>query len=131
MKQSWEYGILEDAVNKGSSNISLKKIKGDDGVYPVFGAKGFVQNVSFYQQENEYFKRMRTISDQLLFELCQKLLQILNFSGFMLKHLLVGDHLQPRVDVLIREQDAYEVIQERRQHQRPSHTELREHTWSC
>ena len=79
------------------------------------------------QQENEYFKRMRNISDQLLFELCQKLLQILNFSGFMLKHLLVGKHLQPRVDVLIREQDAYEVIQERRQHQRPSHTELREH----
>ena len=54
MNQSWKYGILEDAVNKGSSNISLKKIKGDDGVYPVFGAKGFVQNVSFYQQENEY-----------------------------------------------------------------------------
>jgi type I restriction enzyme S subunit len=54
MKQGWEYGILEDAVNKGSSNISLKKIKGDDGDYPVFGAKGFVHNVSFYQQESEY-----------------------------------------------------------------------------
>jgi len=54
MKQGWEYGILEDAVNKGSSNISLKKIKGDEGDYPVFGAKGFVQNVSFYQQESEY-----------------------------------------------------------------------------
>ncbi|MBG29423.1 MAG: hypothetical protein CMI31_05410, partial [Opitutae bacterium] len=54
MKQGWEYGILEDAVNKGSSNLSLKKIKGDDGDYPVFGAKGFVQNVSFYHQESEY-----------------------------------------------------------------------------
>ncbi|MBC8192525.1 MAG: restriction endonuclease subunit S [FCB group bacterium] len=54
MKQGWEYGILEDAVNKGSSNISLNKIKGDDGDFPVFGAKGFVQNVSFFQQEAEY-----------------------------------------------------------------------------
>ena len=54
MKQGWEYGILEDAVNKGSSNISLNKIKDDDGDYPVFGAKGFAQNVSFYQQESEY-----------------------------------------------------------------------------
>ena len=54
MKQGWEYGFLEDAVNKASSNISLNKIKGDDGYYPVFGAKGFVKNVSFYQQESEY-----------------------------------------------------------------------------
>jgi|SaaInlStandDraft_4_1057021.scaffolds.fasta_scaffold09729_2 type I restriction enzyme, S subunit len=54
MKQDWEYGILDDAVNKGSSNISINKIKGDDGDYPVYGAKGFVQNVSFYQQEFEY-----------------------------------------------------------------------------
>jgi type I restriction enzyme, S subunit len=54
MKYNWKYGILEDAVNKGSSNISLNKIKDDDGDYPVFGAKGFAQNVSFYQQESEY-----------------------------------------------------------------------------
>ena len=54
MKYNWKYGILEDAVNKGSSSISLNKIKDDDGDYPVFGAKGFAQNVSFYQQESEY-----------------------------------------------------------------------------
>ncbi|MDP8203315.1 MAG: restriction endonuclease subunit S [Candidatus Tenebribacter mawsonii] len=54
MKKSWEYGILDDAVKKGSSNISLNKIKDDEGVYPVFGAKGFAKNVSFFQQEKEY-----------------------------------------------------------------------------
>ncbi|MBU0529126.1 restriction endonuclease subunit S [bacterium] len=54
MKDGWTYGILDDAVYKDSSNLSLTKIKGDDGEYPVFGAKGFVQNVSFYQQESEY-----------------------------------------------------------------------------
>ena len=54
MKSGWKFGILDDAVDKGSSNISLNKIKDDDGEFPVFGAKGFVQNVSFYQQENQY-----------------------------------------------------------------------------
>lgn len=54
MKKGWEHGILEDAVNKASSNISLNKIKNDDGSYPVFGAKGFAKNVSFYHQEKEY-----------------------------------------------------------------------------
>lgn len=54
MKKSWEYCQLEDAVKKGSSNISLNKIKNEDGKYPVFAAKGFVQNVSFYHQEEDY-----------------------------------------------------------------------------
>jgi type I restriction enzyme S subunit len=54
MKEGWEYGVLDDAVKKGSSNISLNKIKDDDGDYPVFGAKGFAKNVSFFQQEQEY-----------------------------------------------------------------------------
>ncbi len=54
MKKEWEYCQLEDAVKKGSSNISLNKIKNEDGKYPVFAAKGFVQNVSFYHQEEDY-----------------------------------------------------------------------------
>jgi type I restriction enzyme S subunit len=54
MRESWKYGILNDAVIKGSSNVSLNKILDDDGEYPVFGAKGFAKNVSFYQQEKEY-----------------------------------------------------------------------------
>jgi len=54
MKKGWEYGNLEVAVKKGSSNISLNKIKNDDGIYPVFGAKGFAKNTSFFQQEQEY-----------------------------------------------------------------------------
>jgi type I restriction enzyme S subunit len=54
VNKDWEYCQLNDAVTKGSSNISLNKIKGDDGDYPVFAAKGFVQNVSFYQQDEDY-----------------------------------------------------------------------------
>ncbi|WP_071565105.1 restriction endonuclease subunit S [Bathymodiolus thermophilus thioautotrophic gill symbiont] len=52
--KQWEYRTLEDAVQKGSSNISLNKIKNEVGKYPVFKAKGFAQNVSFFQQEKEY-----------------------------------------------------------------------------
>lgn len=54
MKKGWGYGVLEDAVKKGSSNISLNKIKDEEGDYPVFSAKGFAKNVSFFQQEKEY-----------------------------------------------------------------------------
>jgi type I restriction enzyme S subunit len=54
LPKGWVYCQLEDAVKKGSSNISLNKIKGKDGEYPVFAAKGFVQNVSFYHQEEDY-----------------------------------------------------------------------------
>lgn len=45
---------LKDAVTKGSSNISLNKIKDDKGTYPLFSAKGFYKNISFYHQEEEY-----------------------------------------------------------------------------
>ena len=54
MSNQWKYGVLDDAVNKGSSNISLNKIKDEVGDYPVYGAKGFAQNVSFYHQETDY-----------------------------------------------------------------------------
>lgn len=54
MNGNWEYCQLGDAVQKGSSNISINKIKNDDGDYPVFAAKGFVQNVSFYDQDVDY-----------------------------------------------------------------------------
>jgi len=54
MIKNWKYGILDDAVVKGSSNISLNNIQEDNGKYPVFGAKGFMKNVSFFQQEKEY-----------------------------------------------------------------------------
>jgi len=54
MKKNWEFGVLGDAVDKGSSNISLNKIQNDNGEFPVYGAKGFAKNISFYQQENKY-----------------------------------------------------------------------------
>ena len=54
LREGWEYKTLEDSVEKGSSNISLNKVKDEDGIYPLYGAKGFVQNISFFQQSKEY-----------------------------------------------------------------------------
>jgi type I restriction enzyme S subunit len=51
---SWTTQKLGDVVDKGSSNISINKIQDDDGEYPVFAAKGFVKNVSFYHQDKDY-----------------------------------------------------------------------------
>ena len=53
-KMNWEYITLDDVVDKGSSNISLNKIKEDEGDYPIYSAKGFYKNISFYHQEKEY-----------------------------------------------------------------------------
>lgn len=52
--KKWDYCILDDAVKKASSNISINKIKDDKEIYPLYGAKGLVQNISFFQQEEEY-----------------------------------------------------------------------------
>jgi type I restriction enzyme, S subunit len=54
MNKDWSFGILDYAVNRGSSNISLNKIQEEIGDFPVFGAKGFVKNISFFQQEKDY-----------------------------------------------------------------------------
>jgi type I restriction enzyme, S subunit len=50
----WKYVTLSDAVDKGSSNISLNKVKEDNGVYPLFSAKGLFKHISFYHQEKKY-----------------------------------------------------------------------------
>ena len=54
LTSNWVYGTLEDIVNKGSSNISLNKVKEDDGEYQLFSAKGYNKNISFFHQEKEY-----------------------------------------------------------------------------
>lgn len=54
MKEGWVYGKLEDSVIKGSSNISMKKVENEVGEYPLYSAKGYFKNISFYQQGKEY-----------------------------------------------------------------------------
>lgn len=52
--EKWEEKILEDILDKGSSNLSANKLDNCDGEYPVYGASGLVKKVNFYQQDKEY-----------------------------------------------------------------------------
>lgn len=45
---------LEDVCKKDTSNIMQKDLKDSNGIYPIYGASGFIKNIDFYQQENPY-----------------------------------------------------------------------------
>ncbi len=54
MREDWDKQKLEDVLTKDSSSLSINKLKEDEGVFPFFGAKGLIKNISFYHQEKEY-----------------------------------------------------------------------------
>ena len=54
MGQGVEIKKIKDICDKASSNIVQNKITELEGVYPVFGASGFVQNVDFYHRDTDY-----------------------------------------------------------------------------
>lgn len=54
MKKDWCYKKLGEVCEKGSSNISINKLEGNTGDYPLFGASGFVKNIDFYHQDKPY-----------------------------------------------------------------------------
>lgn len=45
---------LKDICKKDSSSIAQKDLDGHSGVYPIYGASGFIKNIDFYEQENPY-----------------------------------------------------------------------------
>ena len=53
LKKDWKIKKLGEVLEKGTSNLSLKKIENDTGIYPIFGAKGFIKNISSFQQKKE------------------------------------------------------------------------------
>ena len=54
MKEEWKIAKLGDVCDKASSSVSQNQLVNDEGDYPIFGASGFIKNVSFYHQENPY-----------------------------------------------------------------------------
>ena len=42
---------LGDICTKQASNIKQSDLTENEGIYPIFGASGFIKNVDFYQQE--------------------------------------------------------------------------------
>lgn len=45
---------LSDVSSKASSNYAQKELQGLSGIYPVYGASGFIKNIDSFQQEKEY-----------------------------------------------------------------------------
>ena len=54
MIDGWEIKTLEYGFKKDGSNLSINKLKDDEGDYPFYSAKGFLKNISFYHQEKSY-----------------------------------------------------------------------------
>ncbi|TLT08482.1 hypothetical protein FE243_00910 [Aliarcobacter thereius] len=54
LPNGWEWKKLEDVCGKDSSNISLKTIENDNGIYPIYGAKGLIKTISSYRREEPY-----------------------------------------------------------------------------
>ncbi len=47
-------GSLVDIVTNGSSNLSINKLEANSGQFALYGAKGFIKKIDFFQQEREY-----------------------------------------------------------------------------
>lgn len=45
---------LGDICKKDSSSVAQKDLENHNGIYPIYGASGFIKNVDFYHQENPY-----------------------------------------------------------------------------
>jgi type I restriction enzyme S subunit len=45
---------LVDVCTAASSNIAQKDLTENNGVYPIYGASGFIKNVNFYKQDKPY-----------------------------------------------------------------------------
>ena len=45
---------LHEYCQKASSNIKQSDLDNCNGVYPIYGASGFIKNVNFYTQEKPY-----------------------------------------------------------------------------
>ena len=45
---------LGDICAKGSSAVAQKDLENNDGIYPIYGASGFIKNVDFYHQGKPY-----------------------------------------------------------------------------
>lgn len=45
---------LEELCIPKSSNLAQKDILENNGIYPVYGASGFIKKINFYHQKNEY-----------------------------------------------------------------------------
>ncbi len=51
---SHKYVLLKEVCEKASSNIAQKDLAECDGIYPIYGASGYIKSVDFFQQAKDY-----------------------------------------------------------------------------
>ena len=54
MKSNWVIKTLGEICDKASSNVSQNQLDNENGDYPIFGASGFIKNISFFHQDKPY-----------------------------------------------------------------------------
>lgn len=52
--EKWKVYKLKDLLGVKSSNISINKVDNNTGDYPLYGTGGYLQNIDFYEMEDEY-----------------------------------------------------------------------------
>ena len=52
--EKWKVYKLKDLMSVKSSNISINKVDNNTGEYPLYGTGGYLQNIDFYEMEDEY-----------------------------------------------------------------------------
>lgn len=50
----WEWKTLGEVCEKASSNVSQNQLENENGIYNIYGASGFIKQVSFYHQDKPY-----------------------------------------------------------------------------
>ena len=51
---SHKYVLLKEVCEKASANIAQKDLAECDGIYPIYGASGYIKSVDFFQQAKDY-----------------------------------------------------------------------------
>lgn len=54
MKKGWKIVSLGEVCDKASSNISQNQLDTEVGEFPIYGASGFIKNISFYHRNSPY-----------------------------------------------------------------------------
>lgn len=54
MRSGWQIKTLGEVCEKAFSNVSQNQLEKESGQYPIYGASGFIKNISFYHQAKPY-----------------------------------------------------------------------------
>ena len=84
LPDGWEWKNLEYVCGKDSSNISLKTIENDNGIYPIYGAKGLIKTISSYRREESYISIIKDGAGVGRVMICQEKSSIIGTMQYLI-----------------------------------------------